>query len=127
MVIGLNPSTADETKNDPTIRKCIGFAKRWGFEGLCMTNLFAFRATQPKEMLKCGNPIGDGNESYLREIASDAGMILAAWGTNGSHLGRDQWAKRTIPNLMALKINRDGSPMHPLYVPYETVPVRFNP
>ena len=61
MVIGLNPSTADETTNDPTVRRCIGFSRRWGFAGLEMLNLFAFRATDPRVMLRAFNPVGARN------------------------------------------------------------------
>ncbi len=72
MFIGLNPSTADETKNDPTVRKCIGFAKRWGYDGLCMTNLFAFRATDPGAMLKDLAPIGPDNDDWLVKLRPGA-------------------------------------------------------
>lgn len=127
MVIGLNPSTADETKDDPTIRKCIGFAKRWGFGALCMTNLFAWRDTDPVKMKKVAEPIGPENDRVLSEIAIGAGMKLAAWGKHGSHKGRAHKALNFLSGLHALKLNGDGSPMHPLYVPYETVPVVFPP
>lgn len=126
MVIGLNPSTADETKDDPTIRKCIGFAKRLGFGSLCMTNLFAFRATQPNDMKAVGaRAIGEENNAWLQQCAAEAGMILAAWGKDGSHLGRDKQVAAMFPNLVCLGNNNDGSPKHPLYVPYEAKPVPF--
>lgn len=124
MVIGLNPSTADETKDDPTIRKCIGFAKRWGFGALCMTNLFAWRDTDPAKMKKAENPIGDANNDWLRYCAAYAGMILGAWGRHGEHLKRNQYIRGIVGrDIHCLKVNKDGSPMHPLYVPYETIPV----
>lgn len=63
--IGLNPSTADETRDDPTIRRCIGFAKLWGYGALCMTNLFAFRATKPRDMRQAADPIGPENMALL--------------------------------------------------------------
>lgn len=123
MVIGLNPSTADETKDDPTIRKCIGFAKRWGFGGLMMTNLFAWRDTDPAKMKKAAEPVGDDNLATLAQYASQAGMILAAWGKHGKHHAQDEAVLHAISGrVYHLKLNSDRTPMHPLYVPYETVP-----
>jgi hypothetical protein len=123
MVVGLNPSTADETSDDPTIRKCVGFAKKWGFEALVMTNLFAWRDTLPANMKKVKEPVGEDCDKTLLEVAEHAGMILAAWGKDGSHQSRDFFVKRLFTKPMyCLKKNKDGSPMHPLYVPYDTVP-----
>lgn len=131
MVIGLNPSTADETQDDPTIRRCIGFAKRWGFGALCMTNLFAWRNTDPLKMKVVGEPIGYDNDRWLKSCATSAGMVLAAWGKHGSHLGRASRVFGSINNAFvvvhALKINKDGSPQHPLYVPKDTIPVIYTP
>ena len=124
MVIGLNPSTADETRNDPTIRRCIDFAKRWGFGALCMTNLFAWRDTKPENMKRAEYPIGEENDFWLGACALNAGLVLAAWGKNGSHLNRASQVQQDFKScgfkMHALKTNRDGSPMHPLYVPAET-------
>ncbi len=127
MVIGLNPSTADERVNDPTIRRCMGFAREWGFTGLLMTNLFAFRATDPAVMKAAADPVGEENNKWLMMAAGslDCGMILAAWGAHGSHLGRAEKVTRAIAGLQCLKKNADGSPMHPLYVPGDTVPIPF--
>ena len=77
--IGLNPSTADEFKNDPTVRRCIIYAKDWGFDGICMTNLFAYRSTNPAVMKKQAEPIGEENDEWLLEIASRSELIVAAW------------------------------------------------
>lgn len=131
MVIGLNPSTADETQDDPTIRRCIGFAKRWGFGALCMTNLFAWRDTLPANMKKAPDPIGVDNGRWLCEIAENAGMVLAAWGKDGRFLDRDAMLLSSLKamnvQVHALKINKDGTPMHPLYAAGDTVPVLFAP
>lgn len=119
--IGLNPSTADETKDDPTIRKCVGFAKRFGMGGICMTNLFAWRDTKPENMKKAAEPIGPDNDLFLQEVAKEAEIVIAAWGNHGIHLGRDEIVRALIPNMKALKINAaTGQPGHPLYIPYET-------
>lgn len=126
MFVGLNPSTADETNDDPTIRRCIGFAKEWGFAGLCMTNLFAFRATDPSDMLRAVDPIGPENDSYLQGVAMHAGVVVAAWGTNGTHLGRDIAVRQMIPSLKILKLTKDGHPGHPLYLPKTLLPVPWD-
>lgn len=124
--IGLNPSTADETKDDPTIRKCIGFAKRWGFGALCMTNLFAFRATDPRVMMGCPKPVGDDNDMWIVRCAREAGMIVAAWGTKGEFMGRDVEVLKLLPTeLHRLRRTKHGHPEHPLYVPYEKQPEKF--
>jgi hypothetical protein len=80
MFVGLNPSTADETSDDPTIRRCIAFAKSWGYSALCMTNLFAYRATDPKIMKKAQYPVGPDNDDYLKMLSAGAGVVIAAWG-----------------------------------------------
>ncbi len=130
MFIGLNPSTADETKDDPTIRKCIGFAKRWGYGALLMTNLFAFRATNPIDMMAQERAVGPDNLAWLARCAKGAGTIVAAWGTKGSFRNQDlvvEYYIRHISNrsMMCLRKTKNGCPEHPLYVPYETVPEAY--
>ncbi len=121
--IGLNPSTADETADDPTIRRCIGFAKAWDCDQLVMLNLFAFRATDPRHMLAEANPVGPENDGYLRDIVSCIpGIVVAAWGAHGRHMGRDDQVRRLLPDLHALRINADGTPAHPLYLPKHLKP-----
>lgn len=122
MVIGLNPSTADETKDDPTIRRCIDFAKRWGFGALCMTNLFAFRATDPKVMLVQADPCGPLNDDWLATVGARAGLVLAAWGAHGTYRQRDVEVLARLGSIHCLGRNQDGTPRHPLYVPAITEP-----
>ncbi len=69
MIIGLNPSTADEVENDPTITRCINFAKSWGYGGVCMANLFAYRATEPSVMKSQNDPVGADNDVWLANLA----------------------------------------------------------
>lgn len=127
MVIGLNPSTADETRDDPTIRRCIGFAKLNACESLCMTNLFAFRATDPQDMRREASPVGDENDEWLDRCSSGATLILAAWGKHGSHIGRAAAVAKRFPDkLWCLGTNLDGSPKHPLYVPYHQHLIPFS-
>lgn len=131
MVIGLNPSTADETQDDPTIRRCIDFAKRWGYGALCMTNLFAWRDTQPSNMKTAENPAGEENQHHMLSCAPGAGVVLAAWGKHGRFRHQDltvsQWLSSIGVQLYCLRQNKDGSPEHPLYIPANTKPVPFVP
>lgn len=128
-VIGLNPSTADETKDDPTIRKCIGFAKKLGFGALCMTNLFAFRATQPKDMKAAADPEGPDSIQWLLDCADEAAMVIAAWGADGAFRDRNVEILDILASwgvhLHCLRENQDGSPGHPLYIPYSAEPQRY--
>jgi hypothetical protein len=117
MFVGLNPSTADETEDDPTIRRCIAFARAWGYGGLLMTNLFAYRATQPADMLAQDDPVGPENDRYLKEGAAASGVVVAAWGTNGAHRGRDAQVRAMLPGLHYLRLTKEGHPGHPLYLP----------
>jgi hypothetical protein len=121
--IGLNPSTADEVKDDNTIRCCRNYAKRWGYGAICMTNLFAFRATDPRDMKKAKEPIGPDNDEWLLKISGEAALVVAVWGTHGSHLGRAAQVLKCIPSLHVLSKNADGSPHHPLYLSADLKPL----
>jgi hypothetical protein len=116
MIIGLNPSTADEVDDDPTVTRCIAYAKAWGYGGLCMGNLFAFRATNPSKMREAEDPVGPGNDEWLKKLAKDAGVVVAAWGNGGAYLERSSAVMRLIPNLHCLKMTQVGEPAHPLYL-----------
>jgi hypothetical protein len=124
--VGLNPSTADETKDDPTIRRCINFAKAWGYSGLYMLNIFAFRATDPKDMKAAADPVGPQNDEMLCYHQKKVALVVAAWGTHGSFQDR---AARVVeimrPPLMCLGKNSDGSPKHPLYLRADLKPIHF--
>ena len=115
LFIGLNPSTANEKIDDPTIRRCINYAQNWGYGSLLMVNLFAYRATIPTELKNVKNPIGNDNDLHIIELSKKADLSVAAWGNEGSHLNRDKEIKKILPNLMCLKINKSGQPAHPLY------------
>jgi hypothetical protein len=84
----LNPSTADADQDDPTIRRCISFSNRWGFGRLVVVNLFARRATDPKELLHGGDPVGSANDASTLAAALEADRVIAAWGAHGSFLNR---------------------------------------
>lgn len=125
MFIGLNPSTADETNDDPTIRRCIGFVAEWGYGGLCMANLFAFRATDPKNMMKHPEPIGPKNDYWLLELSRQAGIVIAAWGAKGEYKHRSKTACAALRDLKCLGLTKTGHPRHPLYLPKDTKPRPF--
>ena len=115
LFIGLNPSTADETLDDPTIRRCHLYSSRWGFGGLIMVNLFAFRATLPKDLKNSKHPVGRDNNQFIIHAHKEASMTIAAWGNDGDLYNRDQEVLEIISNPMCLKVNKTGQPAHPLY------------
>lgn len=129
MFIGLNPSTADETLDDPTIRRCINFSKRWGYGAYVMTNLFAWRDTKPENMKRSAEPVGEENDRWISELAKDAGIIVCAWGKDGKFKSRDLAVMRLLEPFSskthALHINSDGTPKHPLYIPAIAEPKLF--
>ena len=115
--IGLNPSTADQTVDDNTIRRCINFAKSWGAGGIYMVNLFAYRATSPANMLKQDDPIGPENDEYLSQLPNKVEKIIACWGNLGSYQGRSNQVKDMLKTeLFCLGLNKTGEPKHPLYI-----------
>jgi len=123
MFVGLNPSTADETTDDPTLTRCINFAKSWGYGGVCMANLFACRATEPSVMKASDDPVGAENNQWLQILAQDAALVIAAWGNDGSYLKRSEQVKAFLPDMHCLKLNKSGEPAHPLYQPAKLQPV----
>lgn len=125
MFVGLNPSTADENEDDPTIRRCIRFAKDWGYSGLIMMNAFAFRATDPKDMKAAADPVGPGNDEALGYRRSQVGLIIAAWG-NHCPVEREQQVCNAIGRqIMCLGKTKQGKPKHPLYLRSDTKPEPF--
>lgn len=122
LFIGLNPSTADENKDDQTIRRCIDYAQRWGYGGLKMANLFAYRATLPSDLKKAKEPIGVDNNGYIKELSKGAAITIVAWSNDGSYLDRDKDVLKLIEEPMCLNINKSGQPSHPLYQKKELQP-----
>jgi len=118
LFIGLNPSTADETEDDPTIRRCIGFAKDWGFGGIYMLNIFSFRATNPKELMKTKEPIGEKNNHYLMMYCDTIGLNVACWGIWGEYLNRGREVLDLLGTdcLHCFGFTKNMQPRHPLYL-----------
>ena len=127
--IMLNPSTADEEHNDPTIRRCIGFARAWGFDDLEIGNLFAYRSTDPDALAAVTDPVGPDNDAALQDIARGAHMIIYAWGSWKGVFKRSWEASRMIaemqPHTYCLGVTKTGEPAHPLYLAADTQPVPF--
>jgi len=130
----LNPSTADATTDDPTVRRCIGFARRWGCGRLRIVNLFARRATSPRLLRFVPDPVGRRNAAAITAalVESAGGPLVAGWGNFGKLQGQADavvgWlAARGGPALTCLGVTRTGAPRHPLYVAYETPLVPYRP
>ncbi len=126
LFIGLNPSIADETIDDPTITRCLNYAKDWGYGTLLMANLFAFRSTYPKDIYLTDNPIGNENDNYILECVAQSDLVVACWGNNGMYMDRENIIKELIPNLYCLQKNKNGTPHHPLRLPRDIRPIPFN-
>ncbi len=130
--IGLNPSTADEVVNDNTIRRCINFASEWGFTCMVMTNLFAWRDTDPAKMKRAAEPIGADNDYWIKTVAQEADMVVACWGNHGKHLERgprvigmfagDESLQKKLHHL---GLTDQGHPNHPLYLPKKLQPIKL--
>lgn len=122
----LNPSTADESEDDPTIRRCIGFAKEWGYGTLVVGNLFAYRATDPSELRDHPDPVGPENDERLSRIVDEADKVVVAWGNHGEFQGRgDEVTALLDADLYALDITKRSQPVHPLYQPADAELVPF--
>lgn len=122
--IMLNPSTADEHRNDPTVARCESRARAMGFGGVVVANLFSFRATRPTDLKRADAPIGDRTDAVLDHWARSSGMTVAAWGVHGAHQDRGKTvARRLSAPMHHLGLTKDGHPRHPLYVAFDTAPM----
>jgi hypothetical protein len=118
LFVMLNPSTADADQDDPTIRRCIGFAQSHGCDGIEVVNLYAYRATKPADLKRAGYPVGPENDGHISAAACDAGAICVAWGANAANLSRPAEVLRLLRGgghqIMALDHTAHGIPRHPL-------------
>lgn len=125
----LNPSTATELANDPTVARCQTRAKMWGYGAVIITNIFAWRDTDPAAMKKAAEPIGVDNDFAIWEAWRVSDKTVCGWGGHGKHLGRDKYVREHLfgdhPNLWCLKQSADCQPWHPLYLPYSLEPIHF--
>ena len=127
----LNPSTADELKLDPSCTRARNYAERWGYGGLIVTNIFAWRATLPSDLKLAKNPIGRPNDAAILRAAREAKLVVCAWGTHGEHMGRGAEVVRMLAThgvqLHSLRNTAGGHPAHPLYLPQTLTPAEFPP
>lgn len=125
----LNPSAADETVLDPTLRRCLGFAQAWGAGGFWIGNVFAFRATDPSVMRQEADPVGPENDAALLEIAARCPTIVCGWGVHAVHRGRERDVLELLARarLTALRLTKSGAPSHPLYLPGDLRPQVWEP
>lgn len=127
----LNPSTASEIRNDPTVERCERRARALSGGAFRVVNLFAFRATDPRDLKAAPHPIGAGNNTALRQAVDWGDLILCAWGVHGAHLDRGRTVEallRAQPKpLHHLGLTKDGHPRHPLYLSYAITPQPWPP
>lgn len=126
LLIGLNPSKANATHNDPTIRRCIGFAERWGYGSVYVANLFAFCATDPKDLLKEKKPVGKFNNQWLSLLIKHVDCTTLIYGNHGAHM--DQAAKlltKFKADWHCIKTTKKQHPYHPLYASYTDKPILY--
>ncbi|MEO9685769.1 MAG: DUF1643 domain-containing protein [Tateyamaria sp.] len=125
----LNPSTATEVQNDPTVERCERRARTLGYGGFAVTNIFAWRDTDPKGMRAAADPIGSDNNDAIKDRAIWATDVIAAWGTHGAHLNRGPEVAILLGMLdrplFHLGLSKAGHPKHPLYLPYSQSPERW--
>ena len=127
----LNPSRADESRSDPTVTRCKGFAKEWGYGVLWVCNLFAMRSPHFEVLKQSADPVGPMNDDHIAEYAGGADRVVCAWGNEGLHLGRGESVLRMLKEdglsrkMRHLGLTLKGQPKHPLYLKAATSPVRF--
>lgn len=126
----LNPSTATEVQNDPTVERCERRARTLGFGAFRVCNIFAFRATDPKVMRKAEEPVGELNDQAILKACEWADQVICAWGTHGEHLGRGPEVERLIraagTPMAHLGLSKAGHPKHPLYIGYAKQPENWD-
>ena len=123
----LNPSTADARRDDTTIRRCIGFARDWGYGGIEVVNIFALRATDPRALRTARDPVGPRNDAFMLRAATRSPVVIA-WGVHGALRGREATALRLLgprTRLLALGRTRSGAPRHPLYLRHDSEPMEY--
>jgi len=127
LYICLNPSIADASIDDATVRRCIGLTKAFKacYGGFTIANLFAFRATKVANMMVAADPVGQENDAWLTKLVNDPkyAIVIGAWGNNGSFLKRGNTVRQIVSDLHCLVKNKSGEPRHPLYVRSETQPI----
>ncbi len=126
----LNPSTADAERFDPTVRRCYGYARDWGFGSMEVVNLFALRSTYPEMLKRVPDPVGPENDGAILKAVKNSDLTVAAWGVLGKLRGRDREVLEligSVRDLHCLGTTKAGQPLHPLHQPKKLTPVVFCP
>jgi hypothetical protein len=128
LFVMLNPSTADDERNDPTVTRAIGYAQGWGYDGLLVGNVYGFRSTDPRALRGEKDPVGIENDAYLCAMACLSSLIVCAWGTHVPDERADAVRSllEQVRPLHFLRLNKGGSPCHPLYLPSALKPQPWN-
>ena len=113
LFIMLNPSTADEFVEDPTIRRVVNYAKDWGYGGVYVGNLYAFRSTDPKGLKCIAHPVGPENITHIQTLISLVDKVIYAWGNEEKE---PDWLKKMVDTPYCIEISKKGIPKHPLYL-----------
>jgi hypothetical protein len=125
----LNPNRADATIDDPTVRRCLGFAKSWNYGAIAVVNLFAYCTPYPRELRQIADPVGMENDHYLTRWGQRTERLILAWGNGGRLLGRDRTVLNLLahhPQLYCLGKTQQQQPKHPLYLKKDTSPQRIH-
>lgn len=126
LLIGLNPSKADENYNDPTIRRCIGFAWRWGYGGIHICNLYGYMATHPRELFAHIDPVGADNDRTLLRMQEAVDDVILAYGNHGLRNDRHRQMLAWIKRPLCIRKGKSGLPLHPLYLKYTEKPLPYH-
>ena len=126
LFIGLNPSTADEVEDDSTVKRCMSYAEQWGFGGILIGNLFAYRATNPLEMMTASDPVGTENDSWLKKLTNEADLIVGVWGNSGQFKGRSIEVVSMLRRLYCLQITAKGEPHHTRGLPDGLIAIPYS-
>ena len=124
--IGLNPSTADADVDDATVRRCMGFARTWGFGGLLIANLFTFRTPDPRLLAASRRPLTLGADNALRDVCDAAILVIEAWGAHAMAADRTAHVREILDGRApraVIGLTKDGAPRHPLYAPADAAPL----
>lgn len=119
LFIMLNPSTADADADDPTIRRVIRFATSWGYGGVYVANLYAFRSTDPKALKHADDPIGNENVAHITQLIGMVSKVVYAWGNNQKE---PSWLSELVQTPYCIDLSKKGIPKHPLYLKNELIP-----
>ena len=120
LFVGLNPSTANGSVDDPTIRRCQAFARRWGMAGTVVVNLYAFRAARPIDLFRQREPMGIENDRWIQSALTLSSRVIACWGNHGERFERGARVLPLLGTVECLGVTKRGHPIHPLYLPGDT-------